>query len=101
MIAPDASGRLNWGVASGLPYEVKKARSAGPLRDKTLLSKRRAPYKSALPHSLPLFAKQAGTPVYNLAGELVGVHMARLNRTMGLIITAENLKKSVQKMLGK
>ena len=99
LLAPDMYGRLNWGVASGLPYEVKRGRSKGPLRDKTLVSKHRSPYKSVLPHSLPLFAKDAGTPVYNFAGELVGIHMARLNRTMGLIITAVDLQKSVQKML--
>ena len=99
LLAPDSKGRPVWGIASGSPFEVKKGRSIGPLKDASLISKHRAPYKCVLPHTLPLFAKEAGTPVFNAKTEFIGIHFARLNRTLGLILLAKDIKISVDKMV--
>jgi hypothetical protein len=99
LLSLDVKGRIRWGVVMGPVYEVKKGRSKGPLNAPSLISDRRAPYLRALPHDLPLFAADACTPVFTFDGTLVGIHVARLNRTTGLIVTVTDLHAIVRDML--
>ncbi len=99
LIAKDSHGRKIWNIATDQSRPVTKERSIGPLKDKSLISKHRAPYPYAIRNALPLFAKQAGTPVYNEKGEFVGMFIARFSRTMGLILPADKLYEVYQSML--
>jgi hypothetical protein len=99
LMAPDIMGRMSWGVASDKRRPLKKAGRAGPMLNKSRVSGYRAPYPSMISHNLPLYAKHAGVPVYTLHGELVGVHMGRICRTLGLIVDIHDVRKSVTEML--
>ena len=99
LTAPDRYGRPLWNVATDSRREVKKKRSVGPLQDKSVISQHRAPYPEAIRHSVPLFAKEAGTPVFDLEGNFVGIHIARFSRTMGLIIPHEHIQTFAEKHL--
>lgn len=99
LVAQDARQRMLWNVATDEERAVTKKRSLGPLKDKTIISKHRAPYPTAIRHALTLKAKDAGTPVFNQNGEFIGMHIARFSRTMGLIIPAAQLKEQSEKML--
>ncbi|MFC4993048.1 S1 family peptidase [Rubritalea tangerina] len=98
LLAPDHKGRPVWNVATDSPRVVSKKRSIGPLDDKTIISKHRAPYPTAIRHALPLYADDAGTPIFSQDGSFVGIHIARFSRTFGLIIPSSELQKSIQKM---
>jgi len=101
LVAPDHKNRALWGVATDERRVVSKARSLGPLRDKGVISKHRAPYPQAIRHSLPLWAKDSGTAVFDFEGQFIGMHIARFSRTMGLIIPAQDLKEACNAMLKK
>jgi hypothetical protein len=93
LVAPMAQSFLQWGIACDQAREIKKNRSIGPVYDKSMISTRRSPYAKAIAHALPLFAVDAGRPIYDLKGELVGIHTARFCRTFGLIMPAGELNK--------
>ena len=99
LMSPDLLGRLSWGVASDVRRSIKKAGAKGPMIDKTKVSNHCAPYPSVIRHTLPLYAKHAGVPVYTFGGELIGVHMGRICRTLGLIVDINDIQKSVTRML--
>jgi S1-C subfamily serine protease len=99
LLAKDQRGRQIWNIATDEARVVAKKRTIGPLKDKSTISKHRAPYPLAIRNALPLFAKDAGTPVFNKEGEFVGIYIARFSRTMGLIIPSAALKKCYQSML--
>jgi len=96
LIGRDGQGLVVWNIATDQARPVTKKRSIGPLNDKTLISKHRAPYPLAIRHALPLYAEDAVTPVYDLQGHFIGIHIARLSRTMGLIIPADVLEKRLE-----
>lgn len=98
LYAPDPKGRPLWGNATDAPRAVTKKRSIGPIA-KSLISTHRAPYPLAIRHSIPLFAKHAGTPVFDQHGNLAGIHIARFSRTMGLIIPTQKLREITTKLL--
>ena len=95
--APDRFGSPLWNVATDTRRAVSKKRSTGPMKDKDMISKHRAPYPEAIRHSLPLYAADAGSPVFDLKGNFVGIHIARFSRTMGLIIPHEKVKDFFEK----
>jgi len=97
--AIDFRQRMIWNVATDQARAVTKKRSIGPLKDKSIISKHRAPYPLAIRHALTLTATDAGTPVFNQDGEFIGMHIARFSRTMGLIIPAKQLREQSAKML--
>jgi len=99
LIAKDDMNRTIWNVATDQSRIMSKKRSIGPMKHKSLISEHRAPYPLAIRHALPLFAKDAGLPVFNQKGEFIGIHIARFSRTMGLIIPADQLKAQSLKML--
>lgn len=86
LASPDANGVLTWGVACDVPRKVERAHAVGPFYNPELISRYRAPYRRASHHSLPLLARDAGRPLYNLNGECVGVHVARFSRSSGLFM---------------
>lgn len=99
LMCPDTRGRLCWGVASDTRRPIKEPVSIGPMEDTSIISSYRTPYPSIIRHDLPLFAKDAGKPVYDMEGRLVGLHMGRICRTQGLIVDIEDVHKSVTAML--
>ncbi|MFT5905596.1 MAG: S1-C subfamily serine protease [Cryomorphaceae bacterium] len=99
VMSSDTRGRLSWAVAADIRRPVNKPGRKGPMLDPTIISSFRAPYPSVISHGLPLYAKHAGTPVYTLEGELIGLHMGRISRTLGLIVDIHDIRKSVRKML--
>lgn len=99
LIAKDSRGRMIWNIATDAPRAVTKKRSLGPLKDKSIISKHRAPYPMAIRNALPLEASDGGTPVFNQDGNLIGMYIARFSRTMGLIIPTEALKKESQHLI--
>jgi len=99
LIAADAKSRKIWNIATGEAGPAKSKRSIGPLADKTLISQHRAPYPEVIRHALPLFAKDAGTLVFNKDGVFIGMHIARFSRTMGFVIPAKKLQMRAKKML--
>ena len=89
--AKTRSGNLVWNVATDKARAVTKKRSIGPLMDKSIISTHRSPYPLAIRHALPLYAKEAGIPIFNQDGQIVGMHIARFSRTMGLMIPIKEL----------
>ncbi|NWK54902.1 trypsin-like peptidase domain-containing protein [Verrucomicrobiaceae bacterium N1E253] len=99
LIYRDRYQRLGWNIACDQARIVSKKLSIGPLKDKTIISKHRAPYPLAIRHALPLHASDAGTPVFNQNGQFIGIHIARFSRTLGLIIPAKELKEECDRLL--
>jgi len=97
----DSANRTIWNVATDKARAVPENPTVGPIKDKSLVSKRRAPYPLGIRHALPLFARDAGMPVFNERGEFVGMHIARLCRTLGLIVPAEPLRRRCSEMLAR
>ena len=91
LASPDANGVLSWGVACDVPRKVERAHAVGPFYNTDLISRYRAPYRRATHHSLPLMARDAGRPLYNLKGECVGVHVARFSRSSGLLMAGADV----------
>ncbi len=89
LMAPDRYSRPVWNIATDRSREVRINRSIGPIENKQLISKRRSPYPLSIRHALPLFAADAGTPVFDLKGNFIGIHIARFSRTLGLILPEE------------
>ncbi len=100
LVAPDFKGRSLWGNATDERRVVSETRSAGPI-DKSLISKHRGPYPMVIRHSIPLFAANAGSPVFDENGAFVGMHIARFSRTMALVIPSEELHTISKSMLEK
>ena len=99
LIAHDHRSRMLWNIAMDEARVVAKKRSTGPLPDKSIISRHRAPYPLAIRHALPLYAKDAGKPVFNENGQFIGMHIARFSRTIGLIIPLEQLKRQADQMM--
>jgi len=99
LMAPDYLSRPIWNIATDKSRIVAKKRSIGPMKDKLMISKHRSPYPLAIRHALPLFAADAGTPVFDLKGDFVGIHIARFSRTMGLILPQELVHEFYQEYL--
>ncbi|SHJ60452.1 Trypsin-like peptidase domain-containing protein [Rubritalea squalenifaciens DSM 18772] len=98
--AINAKGWKLWGNLSNTTRKNKNQASIGPLDAKdTLISKHRSPYPVSYICSIPLFAEDAGTPVFNQDGQLIGIYIARYTRTMGLLLPASEVKKSVEEMM--
>ncbi|MGJ8657586.1 MAG: serine protease [Akkermansiaceae bacterium] len=95
LIAPDGKERPVWNIATDGRRAVREKRHVGPMMDGSLISGRRAPFPLAISHALPLYAGDAGTPVFDERGEFVGVHIARFSRTFGLIIPHEVIEEFV------
>lgn len=101
LLARDLNGSVRWNVAADSRRPLRKNRSMGPVRDRSLISRHRAPYPMVVRHALPLFAKDAGVPVFNQEGDLVGMHIARFSRTLGLLIPANALRELSRELLTK
>ncbi len=100
LLKANKNGRcLIWNVATDEARIVSKKRTIGPLRNKSLISKYRAPYPIAIRHALNLYAKDVGTPIFDKNSNFIGMHIARLTRTMGLIIPAKQLEEQTRKMI--
>ncbi len=95
LIAIDQFGHKVLGNATDTIRPVTKERSKGPIGEKIEVSKHRSPYPNVIRHAVPLYAADTILPVYNLNGRLVGLHIARFSRTMGLLIPAAELKKII------
>ncbi len=99
LMAHDHRSRMLWNVAMDEARVVAKKRSTGPLPDKSIISRHRAPYPLAIRHALPLYANDAGKPVFNENGQFIGMHIARFSRTIGLIIPLDQLKEQANQMM--
>lgn len=62
-------------------------------------SKRKDNFPEALTHDSSLKAEQCGGPVLNLAGQVVGVNIARFDRTGTYALTYKTLKPILEKMI--
>ena len=56
-------------------------------------------FPQAFTHDMPLEKEQSGTPVFNLKGEIIGINIARRNRTSSLAIPTEHIVAIVKKIL--
>ncbi|HMP17260.1 MAG TPA: PDZ domain-containing protein, partial [Gemmatales bacterium] len=63
------------------------------------VSKRKEDFPEALTHDAALGAKNMGGPLLNLAGEAIGINIARFDRTGTYAITYSTLKPVIEKML--
>lgn len=96
LVAPDTKGRRVWNVAMDQRRDVPEKELIGPMRDSSLISRHRGPYKKAIRHSLPLYAAEAGTPVFDIQGNFVGIHIARSTRTSAIIIPHEQIRAFIE-----
>ncbi|MFC7338034.1 serine protease [Haloferula chungangensis] len=99
LVARDHADRLIWNIATDRARPVTKARSVGPLLDESIISKHRAPYPEVIRHALPLVGRDAGMPVFDSSGNLVGMHIARFTRIVGLIIPVTLLEARAEALL--
>jgi serine protease Do len=58
-------------------------------------------FPMAFTHDMPLQVNQTGTPVYNLQGEIVGINIARKNRTSSLAIPIKQVENIVNSIVEK
>jgi hypothetical protein len=92
-------GQLCWGLAASSPEGVEHPGDAGPLeREKELIDTRRDHFSRVLQHSLPLFAADAMTPVFNERGELVGISIGRRNRCLGMLLLNPEIESALARI---
>jgi len=100
LIAVDDDGLRIWGVASDSVRSVEKRITIGPLDDdKELISEYRAPFAAVIAHDLRLYDQDTGIPVFDFKGNCIGIHHARLSRTLGLILPVEVLREIIPAMI--
>jgi serine protease Do len=63
------------------------------------VSKRREDFPEALTHDTALKSTQCGGPILNLAGQVVGINIARFDRTGTYALTYKTLQPIVEQML--
>lgn len=63
------------------------------------VSKRKEDFPEALTHDAALNGKQMGGPLLNLAGEAIGLNIARFDRTCTYAITYATMKPIIEKMM--
>jgi len=63
------------------------------------VSKRKEDFPEALTHDAALNGKQMGGPLLNLAGEAIGLNIARFDRTGTYAITYATMKPIIEKMM--
>jgi S1-C subfamily serine protease len=79
---------------------VKERITIGPLNDEEeLISKRRANFPAVIAHGLRLYDQDTGVPVFDFKGNCIGIHHARLSRTIGLILPVEVLHEIIPSMI--
>ncbi len=94
----DPMGLTLWGLAAHESCDVMKKTSRGPMLDKTKASERRAEFRSVITHTLQLDAADAGTPIFDEQNNLVGMHIARYSRTLGLIMPTAELALAFEEL---
>lgn len=99
ILAANAKGWKLWGNISTASMPIEKNTAVGPIDDKGLISKHRSPFPYVYICSIPLYAADAGTPVFDKDNNLIGIYIARYTRTMGLILPTSQLKLSTEKLL--
>jgi S1-C subfamily serine protease len=100
LIAVDANGLIVWGAASDSIRSVKERITIGPLNDEEeLISKRRANFPAVIAHGLRLYDQDTGVPVFDFKGNCIGIHHARLSRTIGLILPVDVLHEIIPSMI--
>jgi serine protease Do len=67
--------------------------------DYTKINKRSDNFPCAFTHDMPLEVSQCGSPVINLEGEVIGINIARQNRTSTLAIPLNHMNKVVKQIL--
>ncbi|MCK0130877.1 trypsin-like peptidase domain-containing protein [Flavobacteriaceae bacterium F08102] len=65
----------------------------------TKTNKRKDGFPSVFTHDMPLEVHQCGTPVINLKGEVIGINIARRNRTCSLTIPTHKINEIVDTIL--
>lgn len=63
------------------------------------VSKRRNGFSLILQHDAPLHPSQCGTPLLNLKGEVVGINIARVNRSETYALPATIIKDTIAKLM--
>lgn len=91
LFALDATGQPVWGIACDHSRPLDSAITTGPVQDPGMISQRPAPFPAAITHSLPLYALDGVTPVFNEQGQFAGIHVARLSRALGVMIPRDIL----------
>lgn len=98
LMTRDADGLLAWGIAADAPRPITNAGDRGPLSDTNSISRVRTGFSKAVTHSMPLQAGDAGLPIYGEDGRLAGIHIARLSRTLGVLLPVDVLREKLEKL---
>ena len=94
--------RMREGVAEIVQARLApRPRSAGPSPSSRNFpaSRRSSGFGSVIQHDAALRADQMGGPITNLDGKIVGVNIARVDRTKTYALSAATLKPAVAKLL--
>ncbi|MCG8484974.1 MAG: trypsin-like peptidase domain-containing protein [Clostridia bacterium] len=65
----------------------------------TTVSKRNRGFPIAFRHDIPIEVDECGTPVVNLQGKIIGINIARVDRTGSLAIPIDHVYKVVQTIM--
>ena len=84
-----------------LDKRERKQQRAHYTADEVRTSKVKDGFPKAFTHDMPLQPNECGTPVINLQGEIIGINIARRNRTCSLAIPLEHIEKVVKTILEK
>ena len=80
-------------------YTGASRRSRGHIADRAEVSERRAGFESAFRHDMPIDGDACGAPVFDLDGQLIGLNIARADRTGSLALPADLVEATIVGLL--
>lgn len=96
LVTPDRHSRQLWSIATDTRNTISQKYPSGLDSNSPLITSYQTPFGPIIRHTLPLYHRDIGTPIFNLKGDFVGIHAGRISRSIGICIPHEYVSLVIQ-----